>query len=184
MRLRSGLLLAVTLTAGATFVGACSGSSNSPGVMAPSSPSPLLGETAPNINKRTLSGERVNTEDGAGKVIVVEFFAEYCKPCQETVPEVQKLAAKQKDVMFVGVSLDEYQSSAEAMVTKHGVTFPVIHDVGGLRGRFRVTELPATFVIEPGGNVHWVRIGGNGAAGSELAAAIADAKNPAQPSAE
>lgn len=181
MRFRSGLALALALAAAPV---ACAGSSGSPGVMAPSSPSPLLGQEAPNISKRTLAGERIDTGDAAGQVIVVEFFAEYCKPCQETVPQVQKLADKQKDVMFVGVSLDEYQSSAQAMVAKHGVTFPVVHDAGGLRGRFRVTELPATFVIEPGGNVHWVRIGGNGAAGSELAAAIADAKTAAQAPAE
>ena len=41
------------------------------------------------------------------------------------------------------------------MVAKHGVTFPVVHDAGGLRGRFRVTELPATFVIDSAGIVRY-----------------------------
>ena len=42
-------------------------------------------------------------------------------------------------------------------VSRHRLTFPVVHDAGNvLAGRFRVTDLPATFVIDGAGRIAWV----------------------------
>ena len=162
---------------GVLFLAACAAGGDG-GPLPPSSPSPKLGEPMPKIDKRTLTGEQLDSSQMAGKVVVVEFFAEYCQPCQKTLPAVQKLSQKMPDVVFIGVSIDEYQSSAEAMATKHGISFPVVHDRGALRGRYRVTDLPSTFVIDTTGEVFWVRVGGNGYTESELTKAIAAARNP------
>jgi peroxiredoxin len=138
----------------------------------------VLGHPAPDFARRTLAGERLDTTSMRGKVIVLEFFAQYCQPCRQTLPAVQKLHARSNgDVSFIGVSIDEYESTAREIAAGLGLTFPVVHDAGGIRGRYRVTDLPATFVIDPGGRVTWVRIGGSGSTESELARAIASARS-------
>ncbi len=125
-----------------------------------SSPSPLLGQPAPAIDGRALDGNALDSAALRGKPIVVEFFAEYCAPCRESLPAVVRVHARQQgDVAFIGISLDEYASAAQSMATTYGLAFPVIHDSGKLRGRFRVNMLPATFVIDAQGNVAWAHVG-------------------------
>jgi thiol-disulfide isomerase/thioredoxin len=143
----------------------------------PSSPSPLLDAALPDFDRRTLDGGRIDTAQLRGRVVVVEFFATYCAPCRDTLPAVQRLHTRLgREVAFVGVNIDEYESKAREMATAFGLSFPVVHDAGGVRGRFRVTDLPATFVADPDGVVRWVRVGGSGSTGDELERAIAAAR--------
>jgi hypothetical protein len=61
------------------------------------------------------------------------------------------------DVVFVGVDEDESLETANALVARFGITFPVIHDTGNvLSGRFRVSTLPMTFVCDATGVIRWV----------------------------
>lgn len=123
----------------------------------PSSPSPLSGSKAPKFARDTLGGGRVDTGALTGTVWVVKFFAEYCEPCKRTLPEAQRLHEKYGDVAFIGVSEDERQEDAAGLVRTYGLSFPVVLDRGNvLSGRFRVSQLPITFVVDAAGDVAWV----------------------------
>lgn len=103
---------------------------------------------------------------------MVKFFAKYCEPCTRTLPAAEQLHRKHPKVAFVGVSEDEYPSDAEELIASYGLSFPVIYDRGNvLAGRFRVTEMPATFVVDRAGIVRWV--GGPGQSEDDLTAALA-----------
>jgi thiol-disulfide isomerase/thioredoxin len=126
----------------------------------------------PAFKRRTLSGSTLDTAALAGRVVVVKFFADYCEPCKRTLPAAEALAREHGDVAFIGVSEDERASVAEDIVRRYSLSFPVIHDAGQvLRGRFRVSEIPATFVADRAGNVRWV--GGDRQDHDALAEAIA-----------
>jgi peroxiredoxin len=89
--------------------------------------------------------------------VVVEFFAKYCKPCEKTLPAAAALSRELDGVAFVGISEDEHAAEASLVAKRHNVTFPVVHDSGNvIAGRFRVSEMPATFVIDREGTVRWV----------------------------
>ncbi len=63
-------------------------------------------------------------------------------------------------------------SHVDGMIRAYGLSFPIIHDRAfRLKGRFRVSELPATFVAEPSGKIRWV--GGPAQSTAELADAVA-----------
>lgn len=142
------------------------------GPIPPSASSPLLGMGVPEFNRRTMAGQQLDTKTLAGKILVVKFFAEYCAPCKVTLPEAQTLAEKHDDVVFVGIAEDEFESTAQQLVTTYGLTFPIVHDRGQiLAGRFRVSEMPVTFVVDATGVIRWV--GGSGQAKGDLARAIA-----------
>jgi thiol-disulfide isomerase/thioredoxin len=149
---------ALAVLAFATLVGGCGASTPPPTV-----PSPLIDKPLPGFKRRTLSGTAVSTKDTGRRVTVVKFFAEYCEPCKKTLPAAQALHMQRPDLLIIGIAEDEYQQAAQGLVDSFGLTFPVIHDRGNiLAGRFRVSELPRTFVADRKGNIRWVDDGSRG----------------------
>ncbi len=123
----------------------------------PSSPSRLLGEALPAFRRPTLQGGAFDTSEASGRVLVVDFFADYCRPCQRTLPALEALHRAHPELAIVGVSLDDDARGAAKAIGRHKLTFPVVHDSGNvLAGRFRVTELPCAFVVGGDGRIRWV----------------------------
>jgi len=165
MRTLLALLVAMVVAFG------CGGS-----YVPPSAPSPILNKALPKFKRRTMSGSSVTTKEPTGQVVVVKFFAKYCKPCKKSLPAAERLHKANGDITFIGVAEDEYQADVEEMINTYGLTFAVVHDRGNvLSGRFRVSQLPITFVADPGGTICWV--GGEQATEDDLEAAIEWARN-------
>ena len=140
----------------------------------PSTPSTLLGKPAPTFKRDAVDGSHVAVAE-PGKVVVVKFIATYCEPCVRTLPAIEKLHARHPEIAIVGVSEDERESQAKELATKYGLTFPVVHDVQQvLAARYRVTDLPVTYVLDGKGNVAWV--GGPEKTETELVRAIESTK--------
>ena len=153
----------------------------------PSATGPALGRALPEFTRRALGGETVSSGALRGKIVVVEFFAQYCKPCWKALPQVQKLVAEQAkradgadgadgaehaEVAVIGIGEDEFASDTDLMARQLGLTFPVLHDAGNvLAGRFRVGQIPATLVLDRKGVVRWQARPGDGIA--ELRRAVA-----------
>lgn len=119
---------------------------------------PLLGQPLPAIHhKQTLDGHPLDSDQLAGKPVLVKFFADYCKPCKETLPAAERVHEAHPDVLFVGIDEDEGLDAANGLVQRYSLTFPVIHDDGNvLSGRFRVSTMPMTFVADASGTISWV----------------------------
>ena len=122
----------------------------------PSAASPLLDQRAPSIDGHALDGSSVSSASLRGRPVIVEFFAEHCKPCLKSLPELERLRQSAPELSIVGVSEDEEQAAAARLSSGLGLGFPVIHDPGHvLAGRFRVSDLPATVVIDALGTLRW-----------------------------
>lgn len=91
-----------------------------------------------------------------GKVVVIEFFAQYCRPCWQQLPEVARLAEGDPDLVVLGFGEDELASDTRSMVQQLGLPFPVVHDAGNtIAAQFRVRQIPATLVVDADGVVRW-----------------------------
>ncbi|MBK7824542.1 TlpA disulfide reductase family protein [Nannocystis sp.] len=142
------------------------------GGLPPSEPGPALGRSLPEFTRRTLAGSSISSEALRGKIVVVEFFAQYCKPCWTALPQVQRLAAGDPELVVLGVGEDEFASETEMMAQQLGLSFPVVHDAGnGLAARFRVGKIPATLLLDRSGVVRWQARPGDGVV--ELRRAVA-----------
>lgn len=137
-----------------------------------SSSHPLLGQPLPQIHHRqTLMGEPFDAAQLAGKPVLVKFFADYCKPCKETLPAAERVHEAHPEVMFLGIDEDESVDTANSVVQRFGLTFPVVHDDSNvLSGRFRVDSMPMTFVADARGVIRWV--GGEGQTEDDLRKAV------------
>jgi thiol-disulfide isomerase/thioredoxin len=124
----------------------------------PSAASPLLGQPLHAIHRRqTLDGAAFDASQFAGRTVLVKFFAEYCKPCRETLPAAERVHQARPEVAFLGVDEDDSEEVATSLVRGLGITFPVVVDTANvLSGRFRVASMPATFVADATGVIRWV----------------------------
>lgn len=120
--------------------------------------SSLNDQAIPDFKRAAIDGSAVDITAFQGKVLVVKFFAKYCEPCKRTLPLAQKVHQEMgNQVVVIGIAEDELLSDVLEVVQKYQVTFPVVHDNGNiLLGRFRVRELPITFVADKAGIVRWV----------------------------
>jgi peroxiredoxin len=150
----------------AVMASACAGRT-----LPPSAPHNLLNAAMPDFERTTVNGGIVRASDLRGRVVVVKFFAKYCEPCKHTLPAAEKLHRRRKDVAFIGVAEDERRDDVLWLIAEHDLSFPVIHDASNsLSGRFRVREMPATFLIDRTGSIRW--FGGPGQAEDDLARAL------------
>ncbi|QFT55755.1 TlpA disulfide reductase family protein [Microbulbifer sp. THAF38] len=99
-----------------------------------------------NSRLHTTGGESVNTE---GKTILINYWAEWCKPCREEVPVLNELAQANDDVIVLGVNFDGLPSPAAIeQAKKLGIEFPLLtEEPEGRWGQPWPEVLPTTFII-------------------------------------
>lgn len=126
----------------------------------------------PDFSGTSLTGTSIVTTQLRGRPVLLKFFADYCAPCKRTLRAAELLHQRYPDVAFIGISEDEQAATATHLVQQFHLTFPVVRDRGNLlAGRFRVTEMPVTFVVDRRGVVKWV--GGPEQTERQLAQALA-----------
>ncbi|MGH7400247.1 MAG: TlpA family protein disulfide reductase [Candidatus Rokuibacteriota bacterium] len=100
----------------------------------------------------------VPLEDFADKLVVLNFWATWCTPCTVEMPTLEGLWREYggHGLVVIGVSVDRGAPRAvlEPYIRAHRLTFPILLDPDSrAAGAWRVTGIPATFIVRPGGEV-------------------------------
>lgn len=134
-----------------------------PGTEAPSFSLPALNGSREALRVwcgSTLSKPYVNS---VKHVVIINFWATYCKPCQKEIPQLAAFMKKQegKAVKLYCVSIDrEGASKVKPFVSEKGYTVPVLLDpYARTAERYGVKSVPALFVIGPNGVIQYSAMG-------------------------
>lgn len=90
-------------------------------------------KTAPPIHGRTVTGDVIDARDSVGHVIVLNFWASWCAPCRAEAPLLRHAynAYRPKGVDFIGIDIQDNDSSARAFERNYRIRYPSIIDQPG-----------------------------------------------------
>ena len=116
---------------------------------------PVFPRPAPDCVVEMLDGEDMALEDMKGRVVLVDFWATWCKPCLETMPRLQELHGAYSDRGFDvwGVSIDEEKNRVRKirrMVGKLEITYPIFVDAKETPAwyQFKVKAIPSMYLLD------------------------------------
>lgn len=121
--------------------------------------------TAPNFTVVDANGDTVSLSDTFGKPIVINFWATWCPPCKQELPDFDKLYKEYGNkVTFMMVNLTDGRrdtvDGTKSFVSRNGYAFPVYFDIEyeGANA-YSVSSIPQTTFIDKNGNIFTTRIG-------------------------
>jgi thiol-disulfide isomerase/thioredoxin len=123
------------------------------------------GDSFPELAKYNLEGKL--PDELHGKVVLVDFWASWCGPCQASFPVLEELNKHYaaQGLVILAVSVDEKKSDMDDFLAKHPVSFTVIRDAGQkLVAAADISSMPTSFILDGDGRVRWLHNGFKGAA--------------------
>ena len=128
---------------------------------------PRVDYEAPNIRLKDPTGKTVELKQFRGQAVLLNFWATWCTPCREELPELEQLSRQYKDrgLVVLAVSIDDDSSAKHVPeFLKAGddrvgsYTFPVVLDTKQETARtFKLLGIPSSFFIDPTGVIRSVQ---------------------------
>ena len=125
------------------------------------------GDAVPDLSFKTLQGKELSLAGLRGQVVLLIFWASWCGPCVEEIPELKKVCAQfggRDDFVMIGVSLDRSEARLAEFIKEQKLDWPQVFGGkgwdSGPAGAFGVPAIPATFVIDQAGKVAGVNLRG------------------------
>lgn len=128
----------------------------------PASRAVKAGEPAPPLSAQNAAQQLVGLADYRGKVVYVDFWASWCAPCRQAMPQYDRLYKQwaSRGLVVLGVNVDSDRAEADKALKRRPVSFPVVYDpAGAWAERFELPSMPSGYLIGRDGIVRHVHEG-------------------------
>ncbi|RYE26633.1 MAG: TlpA family protein disulfide reductase [Sphingobacteriaceae bacterium] len=137
----------------------------------------MTSKAAPSFQVKDIQGNTVSLQNLKGKVVIIDFWANWCQPCKQSFPAVQTVVnnyQNDKDVKFLFVDTREsdkdYMTNAKQYITDSRYTFTVLFDEKDpktnkqemVANLYHVSGIPTRIIIDKKGNISFEEIGYSG----------------------
>ena len=121
-----------------------------------------IGRMAPAFGVTLTEGKELRLRDLRGKVVLLNFWASWCPPCQTEASDLEAAwqEYKDKDVVFLGIKIqNDKPEDAHRFLKNFGITYPNGWDNGRISDRYSVWGIPKTYIIDPKGRTTYIHLG-------------------------
>jgi len=122
-----------------------------------------IGDVLPNLTLTTFDGQTINQKDLSGKVVVVNFWASWCKPCEQEAAELEaawRYYEPSGKVAFLGIAYVDTEPEARAYLQKYNISYPNGLDLGTrISDAFRISGVPETYIFDKDHVLQFIQIG-------------------------
>jgi len=125
--------------------------------------SDMVGKPAPDFTLELLNGKSFQLSRQKGKVVVLDFWATWCGPCIQAMPQVDRVVNEFKEhgVQLVAVNLQEAPDKIQKTLERLELDPAVVLDIDGVvAGRYAATAIPQTVIVDREGKVARLFVGG------------------------
>jgi len=114
-----------------------------------------IGVKAPDFELKSLEGESVKLSDYEGKKVILNFWATWCPPCREEMPDMEKFSQGMgDDVVILAVNIDP-ENDVQAFANEYGISFTILLDSQSSKNPvndlYQVLSIPTTYFIDSKG---------------------------------
>jgi cytochrome c biogenesis protein CcmG/thiol:disulfide interchange protein DsbE len=122
-----------------------------------------VGQSVPNFSLTTFDGQTIHTSELKGKVIVLNFWSSWCKPCEQEAADLERAWKRYQpggEIVFLGLAYVDTEPNSLAYLKKFGITYPNGPDLATkVSQMFRIRGVPETYIIGKDGKLAYVKIG-------------------------
>ncbi len=117
---------------------------------------------AADFTLKSLTGENLRLREQIGDVILLNFWASWCGPCREEMPELEKLQQKYQALGFkvMGVNVETSPEKAQVFLKNMKLSFPIVLDSEQTVSKtYQVEAMPTTYLIDRQGKLRFLHKG-------------------------
>lgn len=118
-----------------------------------------VGNEAPNFTLKSNNGKNLRLSEQRGNVVLINFWASWCGPCRQEMPELEAIYQKYNKLGFTifGVNVDKDRAMADRVLKDISTSFPVLFDGdNAVTELYEVAAMPTTVIVDRDGKVRFI----------------------------
>jgi len=118
--------------------------------------SPAFASKAAPVFQLPTETSQINLNKLKGKVVYLDFWASWCKPCRKSFPFLNEMQRRHgnQGLMVIGINVDSNRKDATKFLKKYHANFTIAFDEKGVTpGKYNVAVMPTSFIIDRNGNI-------------------------------
>ncbi len=133
-----------------------------------------VGKPAPEFQLTDLGGSKVSLSQFRGKIVLLDFWATWCQPCRESMPEMENLQKKySSQLTLLAINVSEAPDEVRSFLQRERIHSRVLLDQdGAVSNAYRIMAIPMQVLIDRDGVIRNVNMGGGFGLGRRLGAQI------------